>query len=228
MEEVMPEEKRRCAAHTKAGHPCKNGALAGSDYCFVHRYLGKAESGETMPPEPAPTTSQAVAVKPKDVQLDLLINELDALVQELQKRMAGYAPPPFSTPRLLALLQENIERIAPKEQLEILRELQRNLQDASAKDLVDPETWKGLWYILNALTQAQTSTLKESLAGQLASLPGMGMLFQLKGNLEGTSPKELLDVETWKGLWYIVTYTAQLQVQETKRRILGGTEGGSN
>jgi hypothetical protein len=56
---------------------------------------------------------------------------------------------------------------------------------------------------------------------RVARLPGGGTLLIVKSQIESTSPKDLLDVETWKGAWVILNAAVQAQANEVKRRVLG-------
>jgi hypothetical protein len=222
-EPATEPEMTLCQAATKAGSPCRNRALPGSVYCYAHRNMASV----TLAPV-EPTVEQTAPAKPATRQdpaparqWDLLAAELNVLAQELQKRTPGFAPPPFAPDKPMALLRTNVASWLPEEQRELLAQLQRNLQDTSVNDLVDPETWKGAWYLVTYLLQEQAGTVKDQVAQRLAALPGADVVTQLKSNLEGTTAKDLLDLETWKGLWYVVSYTAQYQLQEAKRKITG-------
>jgi hypothetical protein len=212
---MMSEENQRCAAVTKAGARCKNPAQAGSDYCHVHRQLAK-----TAVVDGGDTAAQAARLE----EVRQMVAELNQLAEEIQNRTPEYTPPPFTPQGLLRLLKENLHRFSPDVQLEIIRELQANLQDASAKDLLDPETWKGVWFILNYSLQNETASLRESLTNRLSSLPGVSAIAGLADMLKGSSPKDLLDLDTWKGMFFLVNYSVQHEAQALKERILGGGE----
>ena len=249
----MSDERKQCAAITKAGTRCKNKALPGSDYCRVHQHLAQAPGeGPTAPAKPkrkraarsAKTRSrkgtgqakaspqagqpeESAGPQPTPAQkeeFDQLLAELNRLAEELRRLQPDYSPPPFSPQAFLSLLKENIGRFTPSVQMDILQELQRNLQGASPKDLIDPDTWKGLWVIMNCMVQAETSSMREKLVKRLESLPGTALILDLGRNLQGTSPKEFLEPDTWKGMWYILNHTAQLQLQEMRRKLMGDEE----
>ncbi len=237
----MSEERKQCAAITKAGTRCKNKALPGSDYCRVHQHLAQAEGGASAASRSkrrrssraskgggqskAPGGSRAPQPTPaQKEEFDQLLAELNRLAEELRRLQPDYSPPPFSPQAFLSLLKENIGRFTPSVQMDILQELQRNLQGASPKDLIDPDTWKGLWVIMNCMVQAETSSMREKLVKRLESLPGTALILDLGRNLQGTSPKEFLEPDTWKGMWYILNHTAQLQLQEMRRKLMGDGE----
>jgi hypothetical protein len=81
-----------------------------------------------------------------------------------------------------------------------------------------------LWYILNYTAQAQSKQALDAVVEQLARLPGGDALLTVKSTIEGTSPKDLLDLETWKGAWIIANAAVQAQATEVKRRVLGQQE----
>ena len=195
----MSDEKKRCQATTRTGDPCKKWARAGSDYCYMHQ----------------------VATANEPVDLHQLAQELDDMASRLQQEEPTYTPPPFSPLNLLKLIRQNIDRFTPDVQLSLLRELQDSLQGASAKDMLDPATWKGLFYLLQYTIQVQSSELRERINHHLVKVPGGETLVTLQSMLEGASPKDMLDPDMWKGMWYVVNYSLQNQAQDVKRRILG-------
>lgn len=199
----MSEESIRCQAKTKAGTQCKKTAQAGTKYCYVHR-------------EPAQAKATA-----NTAEFDEMVAELNAIAAKLQAEEPNYAPPPFSPVNLLKLMRENIDRFTPDVQRGLLNEIQESLQGASPKDMLDPATWKGMVYLLSYSMQSETAVLRERLNEHLARLPGGETLVTMQGMLEGASPRDLLDTETWKGMWYLVNYSMQNQAQDVKRRILG-------
>lgn len=210
----MPDERKPCAATTKSGAPCKNNAQPGSDYCYTHRHLA-------VKAKPTPTS---VAAEAQSAQFSELLHELDSLVNDLRAQIPEYTPPPFSPQALVGLLKENLHRFTPELQLDIVRQLKSNLEGTTPQDLIDPETWKGFWYILNYSMQMQSKALSEQLYERIAGLPGVALLTDLRHNLEGTSPKDLLDIDTWKGAWYILNYSLKAQADEMRRKLLGKEE----
>lgn len=195
----MSEEKKSCQAMTKAGKPCKNAPQANSAYCHVHQ------------PAPVPDFGE-------------FVQELNQAAEKLRKAEPEFSPPHFSPLNLLQLIRENVDRFTPEAQRELLRELQESLQGASPKDLLDPATWKGLAYLLAHSLQSESEVVRERLNRHLVKLPGGETLASMQEMLIGASPKDLLDPETWKGMWYLVNYSLQNQAQDVKRRILGESE----
>lgn len=189
----------QCQATTKAGARCKNQAGSGSVYCHVH----------TSKAAPTPVNTAAMA------------GEMNQVADQLRAQNPAYKPPPYSPQAMLALLQANLERISSMVQIPILTELKNNLKGTKPEDFMDPETWKGLWYVLNYTAQAQSRQALEKVDEMLAGMPGGQALIDLRSGLEGTSPKELLDINTWKGAYVIADVTVKAQITDLRRKVLG-------
>lgn len=91
-----------------------------------------------------------------------LIEELDQLIERVQKIHPNYSPPPFSPQSLLAMIQENISRLNPDMRYGILTKLRSTISE----DLFDIDTWKGIWYMVNYSLEYQADILKRRLAGE--------------------------------------------------------------
>ncbi|MEZ4560467.1 MAG: hypothetical protein R2854_29210 [Caldilineaceae bacterium] len=219
-----------CQATTKAGTPCQNHPVAGSPYCYAHRNYAPATA--VPPPPDAPATAASTpnrtGVRVRKSDFDMLVQELTSLATELQRSQPSIKVPEFSSSGLIDLIKRNLDRFTPDVQMEIVRELKGNLEGTSPKDLIDPETWKGLWYILNYSAQAQSKAALAALSQRLSTLPGMALAGDLKGNLEGTSPKDLVDPDTWKGMFLIMNYSARATATDLKRKLLGDEEDGED
>ncbi len=242
----MTDQPKLCAATTKSGAPCKNKAQPNSDYCYVHRNLAvsapsKLPAGSKPKPTakaaksavPAATKPVALAAKaptsptpkPKaSTPLDQLAVELDKVVDEIRAQLPDYTPPPFSLQALKKTLQENMHRFTPELQSDILNRLKADAEELDPHRLVELETWKSLWYMLNYSVQSQSSTFKEQLANRLAALPGVAQLSDWKSSWDGTSPKDLLDVDTWKDAWHLLNHSLKVQTDELKRKWAGDKE----
>lgn len=239
----MSAEQPECLATTKAGIRCKNHAKVGSVYCGVHAPLFEAAENDTsdtvdasepavatkMPPD-APPAAASAAEPGEQTALSVLLTALNQLAQEMHQRYPDFVPPAYSTQDLRDLVYHNFERFTPDIQNELLSDLKTNIEGTSPKDLMDPDVWKGLWYILNYAAQAQAESAIKYLAERLASLPGMNYVANLPGmdvvselaaNLEGASPKDFVDPDTWKGMYMLVNYTVQGTASDLKRKLLG-------
>ncbi|MEW5868630.1 MAG: lysophospholipid acyltransferase family protein [Chloroflexota bacterium] len=128
------------------------------------------DTGDALPPDEgsfanetdAPVDEQANG-QPGNVELrEQLIIELEALVTRLRQMTPEFSPPPYSPKRLKALMDENLPLLSPGMGLRLLE----RLSNAIRKDLLDPEVWKGAWYLLTYLIEYQSNMFRRRLAGE--------------------------------------------------------------
>jgi hypothetical protein len=81
-----------------------------------------------------------------------------------------------------------------------------------------------MWYLLNYSVQNQSESVRETIAARLRQLPGGDALADFQGMLEGAKPRDFLEIETWKGMWFLLNYTLQNQAKEMRQRLLGEAE----
>ena len=62
------------------------------------------------------------------------------------------------------MLVGGIDRITPETAKEILA----SFEGATKEDLLDPDTWKGVWYMLNYSLQFQAEQMMQRLGGKAA------------------------------------------------------------
>ena len=216
----MTETTEQCQGTTHAGTRCKNSAQAGSHYCHLHQ----DQADEVVAAAVSAPASMPAADAPSRARLEMLLAELNMLAEELQKRTPSYRPPAYSTEEMAALVRKNIERFTPDVGGELLGDLKAGLEGTSPRDLINPETWKGLWYILHYTAEADTADSRAYVAERLAALPGVSLAGDLWANVEGTPPKEFLNPETWKGLYLVVNYSVSATAGDLKRKLLGDDE----
>lgn len=133
-------------------------------------YTSEAEAHD----EPAPDESadeEAFSVNsgeegtekiPDEQMRRRLIAELDAMIERLQAITPEYVPPAFSPQRMLELVEKNLSRLSPEMGLALLEKLRSSISD----DLLDVDTWKGIWYMVNYSLVYQTDLLKRRLRGE--------------------------------------------------------------
>lgn len=170
----MTEETKRCLALTKAGTQCKNTPQEGSDFCYVHEQVTNPKIVPPASPanQDAPVIAEVTPSSPDEAELKALVTELNKLVAELEERMPGYTPPPYSPQKLKQLLTGNIDKFTP----EVVRDLQANFEGTTVQDFLDPDTWKGMWYVLNYMAESETKSLRENITTRLKTLPGVNAL----------------------------------------------------
>lgn len=204
------------------------------------RFMGQGlEAFEAVPaasPPPAEPAAAAPAETPQSAteeRLSELVAELDGLVAELKTKIPQGPNATYSPLHLLTTIRENISGLAPDVQIGILQ----SFEDSTVEDLMDPETWKGLAYMLSYSARFQAGQLKTRLNEQLPDpfkpdtvigsvMQGVDkvtpeLIKDLAQNLQGTSVEDWKDPETWKGMWYMINYSLQFQVNQLKDR-LGG------
>ncbi len=224
-------EKVHCAATTKAGNPCKNYAVEGSAYCHIHQsWAEKAQAAE-----PAVEREGDTAVSEPKSQRQALLAELDELVTELHRAVPGSRPSvtPYTPLIFLTYMRENISKMTPDMQLGILE----SFEGMTVEDLTDADTWKGMMYMASYSAKFRANQVKDKMNEQLPEpFQPDSMIEYVKKHVdrftpevvkgimetfEGATKEDLLDLETWKGLWYMLNYSLQFQVNQLKERVLG-------
>ncbi len=157
----MSDEPKRilCMALTQSGNPCKKYALLGSDYCGVHEKAHNGSHREQTGEEPPAGTTDEV---PDEEMRHSLMKELDELLERVRSLAPDYTPPPFSAHRLMELVEKNIQKFSPELRLGILEKLRGSINS----DLLDIDTWKGIWYMLNYTLEYQGEIIKRRMTGE--------------------------------------------------------------
>lgn len=194
---------------------------------------------------PATVVSGSTAADNTDEteQLRSMVAELNKRVEELQAMVdaqganAGNASMPL---RLLTTIRDNAQKLTPDMQLDILR----NFQGMSAEDLLDIDTWKGMAYMMAYSARFQAGQVRDRVTGtinhvvpepvQPARLWQWGkksldritpdIAKQIVSTFEGATREDLLDLDTWKGIAYMINYSIQFQAEQLKQRLTGETD----
>lgn len=219
---MSDQTSTRCAATTKAGKPCKNYAADDSAYCHVHQNVQA----------PAASKAEAELLARKKELLD----ELDELVADLKTAVPESGRSTYNPLQMITYLRQNLSRFTPEMQLGVLE----NFQGMTREDMLDIETWKGLGYMLSYSARFQADQLREKMNEQLPEpLKPDTMLNFVKSNvdrftpdvakgimdsLQGATREDLVDPETWKGIWYMLNYSVQFQAEQLKQKLTGETD----
>jgi len=91
-----------------------------------------------------------------------LAEEIDKLIERVQAANPEYTPPPYSPESLLQLINRNLSRFSPEVALGLLQKLRSTV----GEDLMDADTWRGIWYMVNYSLESQTDLLKRRLTGE--------------------------------------------------------------
>ncbi len=211
-----------CAAKTKAGNPCKNYSVDDSAYCHVHQTY---QEQHDLPQDSESFTEQR----------QTLLKDLDDLVRDLQTKIPQVASAPsiYSPLVFLAYIRKNVSRLTPDVQLGILE----SFEDMTVEDAMDPETWKGLAYMASYSARFRANQVKDKMNEQLPEPMQPDTMTDfvktnvdrftpevVKGILEtfqGATREDLLDLETWKGMWYMINYSFTFQMNQLRDKVLG-------
>jgi hypothetical protein len=137
----------------------------------------------------------------------------------------------------MTLLRDNVQKLTPDVQSGMLQ----SFQGMTAEDLLDIETWKGMAYMMSYSAKFQAGqvvgkvneTINEVVPEpiQPGRLWAMGkssldkitpdFAKQILATFEGATPRDLIDPNTWKGLWYMINYSLQFQAEQLKNRLSG-------
>ncbi|RMG91921.1 MAG: hypothetical protein D6706_17680 [Chloroflexi bacterium] len=215
---MMSDVQVQCAARTKSGRQCRNYARPGSVFCHVHRNLTEPVAG-TAETEP----------------IDELVAELDSLVARLKETVPTDSMA-YSPLRFVQLLRENVQHLTPEMQSGILE----SFQGMSKEDLMDIDTWKGMAYMLGYSARFQAGQMRERMnqtlpkplqpdtwlgfVRQAVDRFAPGVAKDILQSFEGATKEDLLDPDTWKGVWYMLNYSLQFQAEQLKQRLKGEAE----
>ncbi len=154
----MAENGRaRCAATTKAGKPCQNYPPAGQRYCRWHLPVGDGRGLDTAPTIPVETEPATDGRSPwrldfrlagRRLQLDLGDPEIQEQWGQLQEE--------------LHQLRSNLRRLFPR----LPPPVQERLQGLFSEDLLDVETWKGLWFMVDYNVRYQADMVRRRFTGE--------------------------------------------------------------
>jgi hypothetical protein len=198
-----------------------------------------AAAAETTPLEPE---EAAEAAEPMELSRDRaalleLARELDELIADMRRiapEDAGQTP--YSPVRLLSLIRENIGKMTP----EFVRGIRQSFEGMTAEDLRDLDTWKGLAYMMTYSARFQAEKVGDRLQGYIpeplrptrlvdVARKGLDKILpdiakQILGTFEGATKEDLMDPDTWKGVWYMINYSLQFQAEQLKERLLAAEE----
>ena len=114
----------------------------------------------------APASDTDAAAPDEAEQLRQLVESLNARVAELEQMVqakSGSESAAYSPLRLLTTVRDNVQKLTPEMQLDVLR----NFQGMSAEDLLDLDTWKGLAYMMTYSARFQAEQVRGKVSGCL-------------------------------------------------------------
>lgn len=167
-----------------------------------------------------------------------LLAELDELVTELRAAIPQAGADAYSPMFFLSYIRAGLNRLAPDVQLGILE----SMDGMTTEDLMDIDTWKGMAYMAGYSARFQAGQLKdkmnETLPTPLQPDTTINLVKQVLDKLtpeiaknimemlQGATREDLMDVETWKGVWAMLNYSLQFQVNQLRDRVMGEEDDG--
>jgi hypothetical protein len=198
------------------------------------RLLAFPDAIGLLPPEEAAReerVAQKADAAAKKSQLNRLRADVDQLLKELRASLPEAGQYPYSPLKMLTLVRDTAARYTPEIQINLLQPF----EDMTREDLVDPETWKGIAYMIAYSAQFQATQAKDTLNERLPEPVKPDTVYgsvrlgldritpeiakDMAANLEGTTREDWLDPDTWKGLAYMLAYSAQFQAGKTKDKL---------
>ncbi len=119
---------------------------------------------DVLEPEPSVVNSggEVVEEATDEERRRRLIEELDALIERLQALTPGYTPPAFTPQGMINLMEKNLSRFSPEAALTMLGKLRSTI----SQDLLDVDTWKGVWYMVNYTLDSQADFVRRRIRGE--------------------------------------------------------------
>lgn len=197
------EREAQCQALTKSGEQCKNSAQPGTIYCHIHQAVNGRPATTGMEPPVTEIPVEEELLSERELR-QRLMDELDNLIGRVQKLMPDYQPPPFSPQKMVQVLEESEEKLPPRLRLGILKRLRGTINE----DLLDAETWKGMWYMVNYTLEYQSDMVKRRFKGDYetdewgldwefleAIRPFLDFLYKVYWRVEATGIEHIPDYE---------------------------------
>jgi len=93
---------------------------------------------------------------------DELGEQLEDMVEHLQDDHPEYSAPAYTSASLLNLLWRTADRLTPQQ----AKDVAARASGAMPTDLLNTDTWKGLWYMANYTAQYQADLVKRRMTGE--------------------------------------------------------------
>jgi len=120
------------------------------------------ESGDLQPFEPGENHEGDDQSDSEEVERQEFALELDELIDQVKSASPEYSPPPFSPQGLMDLLKKNMGQFSPEVGLQLVERLRSTVSE----DLLDMDTWRGVWYVLNYSLESQADLFKRRVSGE--------------------------------------------------------------
>jgi len=108
------------------------------------------------------TQAQDWGTAPEEEMREELVTELDRLIRRLRAFTPEYEPPSFSRQRFVAMVEESLQKCPKDLQLDVLK----RLRTAINEQWFDPETWKGIWFMVNYTVKYNADLVQRRFTGE--------------------------------------------------------------
>ena len=199
--------RKRCLAMTQKGTICKLSAVQGEKYCHVHIHMRKERQQGWESRLSKKTFGTWLEDAPEDY-----LEEVDHFLKlyGILNESESYTAPPYSESELVRLLQDELIHISPEISFELLHLVLFGFEQLNHGVNKGQKILDAVWYILNFASQVRRESADEKFSDPLKlirnHLPGLETIKEIRLALDGSSPEDFLDPDTWKGLWYVLSY----------------------
>lgn len=123
--------------------------------------MGGAVTGVEPTDMEATSNGETTAASEQKVRQEL-VAELDGLIQRLRAITPDYEPPRYSRHRFVAMVEESLQKLPRHVQLDVLD----RLRTAFNEQWFDPDTWKGVWYMVNYTIKYNADLVQRRFTGE--------------------------------------------------------------
>jgi 1-acyl-sn-glycerol-3-phosphate acyltransferase len=123
--------------------------------------MGGAVTGVEPTDMEATSKGEPIAASEEEVRQEL-VAELDGLIRRLRAITPDYEPPRYSRHRFVAMVEESLQKLPRNVQLDVLD----RLRTAFNEQWFDPDTWKGVWYMVNYTVKYNADLVQRRFTGE--------------------------------------------------------------
>ncbi len=153
----------RCIATTRSGKPCRNLALEGQDYCYVHM--------QKQPSEEEPVVETQLPIQEEAAPIiDAAHSSAQDAVQELEVKIRNHEESTAPDARdmaldMLRLIRENMMRLNS----DAAEQVRTMLKGSVNSDYLDPDFWRGIGMVLEYQLNEIRGLLQRRLRGEYST-----------------------------------------------------------
>lgn len=195
--------------------------------------MSEAENNMESTPE---NESTPPSENQKEARKKVLLAEVDDLVSELRAAIPDAGEEAYSPMLFLSYIKQSLSKLTPDVQLGVLE----SFDGMTREDMMDIDTWKGMAYMISYSARFQAGQVKDKMNETMPKplQPDTTINFmrqtidkftpEIANNIletfQGASKEDLMDPDTWKGIWTMLTYSLQFQMNAVKDKIMENGE----